>query len=137
MRRLSLGFSWKSVSQDMNRSNVDFPPETSSAGSKQPVVFASRGNVVELNVPKEKPAQRTNSIDVHVGGRLRMKRLSCGLSEQALAAAAGVSVAHLHRLETGALRIDARLFADLARILHTPPSYFFKKWPREIELPSG
>ena len=121
----------------MTMSNVDFIPETSSTSSDQPVAFAGKGNVVELVVPKEKPVQKTNSIDAHVGGRLRMKRLSCGLSEQALAAAAGVSVAHLHRLETGALRIDARLFADLARILHTPPSYFFKKWPREIELPSG
>jgi ribosome-binding protein aMBF1 (putative translation factor) len=116
----------------MNRSNVA-PPGDISADQQQSLPRAA--NVVEFVAPRQKPAKAPSPIDVHVGGRLQMKRLACGLSEHELATAAGLSVTHLRRLETGALRIDARIFRDLARILGEPPSFFFKKSPRECTTP--
>jgi ribosome-binding protein aMBF1 (putative translation factor) len=125
------------------RSTVDPPSSIVASEWRRPIARSERRNVIELfgqngaaenGAIKNKAAPaKTNPIDVHVGGRLRMKRRACGLSQQNLAEAASVSVAHLQRLETGALRIDAQLFRDLATILNTPPSFFFNG---SIEAPA-
>jgi ribosome-binding protein aMBF1 (putative translation factor) len=114
----------------VSRSIANPPSPDETLQGKRPIARSERRNVIDLfakdGATKHKAAPpKANPIDAHVGGRLRMKRLACGLSQQKLAAAAGVSVAQLQRLESGAMRIDAHLFRDLTQILKAPPSYFF------------
>ncbi len=99
---------------------------------KRPIARREEGqNVIRLFAPARQPAAEPNPIDRHVGGRLRMLRLASGMSQQELAAALGVSVARLRRLEIGERRIDAYLFREIVKVLGAPPSFFFSQFLQE------
>jgi transcriptional regulator with XRE-family HTH domain len=67
-----------------------------------------------------------NPIDVHVGGRLRLRRTLLGLSQERLAEAIGVTFQQVQKYERGANRIGSSRLFDLARVLDVPVSYFFE-----------
>ena len=59
-------------------------------------------------------ALNPNAIDVHVGGRLRLRRLSLKLNQRALGKLVGVTFQQIQKYERGANRIGAsRLSADV------------------------
>lgn len=64
--------------------------------------------------------------DIHVGQRLRQRRLTLGLSQQDVADACGIRFQQIQKYETGANRVSASRLCDLAGILHVAPSYFFE-----------
>ena len=66
-----------------------------------------------------------NPIDVHVGGRLRMRRLAVGLSQERLAKSIGITFQQIQKYERGTNRIVASRLHDLARVLDVPVGYFF------------
>ena len=68
-------------------------------------------------------------IDIHVGARLRMRRLLVGLSQEKLGAALGITFQQIQKYEKGANRISASRLQELARILQVPPSFFFDGAP--------
>ena len=68
-------------------------------------------------------------IDIHVGARLRMRRLLVGLSQEKLGAALGITFQQIQKYEKGANRISASRLQELARILQAPPSFFFDGAP--------
>jgi transcriptional regulator with XRE-family HTH domain len=73
--------------------------------------------------------RRPNPVDIHVGGRIRMRRQVMGLSQKALAEAVDLPVQALQDHERGGGRVDsARLFA-LIRVLQVPVDYFFADLP--------
>lgn len=123
----------------MTRPIADTPQTPNTGGQwRRPIARGDDGhNVVRLFAPAQKPVAEPNPIDRHVGGRLRMQRLARGMSQQKLAAALGVGVARLQRLEAGERRIDAYLFRDLVRILDAPASFFFSGLPPEPPKPSS
>ncbi len=67
----------------------------------------------------------TNFIDKHVGMRLRRMRMFRDLSQAQLAAALGISLRQLQKHESGFQRIDARELAQICKVLHVRPSFFF------------
>ena len=64
--------------------------------------------------------------DVHVGGRVRLRRTMLGMSQTELSAAVGLAFQQISQNETGAIRIGAGRLYELSRILDVPVSYFFE-----------
>jgi transcriptional regulator with XRE-family HTH domain len=64
-------------------------------------------------------------MDIHVGSRVRLRRTLCGLSQEKLGDAIGLTFQQVQKYERGANRISAsRLFA-LSQVLDVPVSFFF------------
>lgn len=74
-----------------------------------------------------------NAVDVHVGGRVRMRRLYLGLSQSKLARALGLTFQQIQKYERGLNRISASRLFDLSRILDVPVSFFFDDMPEELD----
>ena len=76
---------------------------------------------------KLKPAGKKgpNPVDVHVGRRVRIRRVLCGLSQTALAEQLGLTFQQLQKYESGANRISASRLWQIAQILDVPISWFF------------
>lgn len=73
-------------------------------------------------------------VDVHVGRRLRDRRLRAGRSQEQIAEGLGVSLAQYRRYENGTNRMAASRLHDVARLLGTSVSYFFDEMPASIAL---
>jgi transcriptional regulator with XRE-family HTH domain len=66
-----------------------------------------------------------NPIDVHVGSRIRMRRLLLGMNQETLANALGLTFQQVQKYEGGANRVSASRLSAMAEILGVPISYFF------------
>jgi transcriptional regulator with XRE-family HTH domain len=64
-------------------------------------------------------------IDVHVGTRIRTRRLFLGMTQEQLASVLGVSFQQQQKYEKGDNRISAARLAAIADALRVPISYFF------------
>jgi transcriptional regulator with XRE-family HTH domain len=72
-----------------------------------------------------------NPIDVHVGKRIRVRRLLLGMNQETLANALGVAFQQVQKYEHGANRVSASRLSAMTEILGVPISYFF------VGLPGG
>jgi len=68
-------------------------------------------------------------IDVHVGKRVRMRRMMLSLSQSKLAGALGVSFQQVGKYEKGANRISASRLQQISHILQVPAPSFFEGAP--------
>lgn len=66
-----------------------------------------------------------NPIDVHVGSRLRMRRMLVGMSQEKLGESLDVTFQQIQKYEKGSNRISASRLFDIARILNVPIQFFF------------
>jgi transcriptional regulator with XRE-family HTH domain len=66
-----------------------------------------------------------NPIDIHVGNRVRMRRLLLGMNQETLANALGLTFQQVQKYEGGANRVSASRLSAMAEILGVPISYFF------------
>ena len=72
-------------------------------------------------------AQRSpNPVDLHVGGRVRMRRKVLGVSQERLAEALGLTFQQVQKYERGANRVSASKLYEIARFLSAPVAYFFE-----------
>jgi Predicted transcriptional regulators len=69
-------------------------------------------------------------IDVHVGGRLRLRRTLLGLSQTELARAVSLTFQQVQKYESGANRVSASRLYHIAEALDVPVSFFFDDVPR-------
>ena len=65
-------------------------------------------------------------IDGHVGKRIRLARLSRGISQEKLAEAIGVTFQQVQKYEKGSNRISAARLFECARFLGVDILYFFQ-----------
>ncbi len=79
------------------------------------------------------PAGNPNPIDVHVGGRVRLRRTLLGMSQEKLGDALGLTFQQVQKYERGANRIGSSRLFDLSRILDVPISFFFDDMSDEVE----
>ena len=89
---------------------------------------------------KQLPVSRTgkpNPIDIHVGGRVRLRRTLLGLSQEKLGAAVGLTFQQIQKYERGANRIGASRMYALSRVLDVPAAFFFEEMPPEISGTGG
>lgn len=68
----------------------------------------------------------SNHIDIHVGQRLRFKRIMLGMSQDQLGQAVGVTFQQVQKYEKGQNRIGSSRLYEFAKILRVPVSYFFE-----------
>ena len=66
-----------------------------------------------------------NPVDVHVGARVRTRRLLIGMNQETLARALGLTFQQVQKYEGGANRVSASRLSQIAEILGVPISYFF------------
>jgi transcriptional regulator with XRE-family HTH domain len=71
-------------------------------------------------------ADEPNSIDVHVGARIRLRRLLLGMSQGALGDQIGVTFQQVQKYERGANRVSASKLAQIADALDVPVGNFFE-----------
>src|SRR5882724_8526144 len=75
---------------------------------------------------KPKRGRSTATIDDHVGGRIRERRIMLGLTQQQLAELIGVTYQQAHKYERGINRVSAGRLYEIAGILSVPVSYFYE-----------
>jgi transcriptional regulator with XRE-family HTH domain len=75
---------------------------------------------------QRKTRGKPNSIDMHVGNRVRQRRTLLGLSQERLASALDLTFQQVQKYERGANRIGAGRLFELARALNVPVTYFFE-----------
>ena len=64
-------------------------------------------------------------IDVHVGKRIRVRRLFLGMNQETLANALGLTFQQVQKYEGGANRVSASRLSAMADILGVPIAFFF------------
>src|SRR6478752_402156 len=64
-------------------------------------------------------------IDIHVGGRIRTRRIYLDMRQEELARELGLTFQQVQKYESGANRVSASRLWEIAAILKTPLAYFF------------
>jgi transcriptional regulator with XRE-family HTH domain len=77
----------------------------------------------------EKGSRRANPIDLHVGSRVRLRRMLLGLSQEKLADQLGLTFQQVQKYEKGINRIGASRLFDLAQVLSVPVQFFYDDAP--------
>jgi transcriptional regulator with XRE-family HTH domain len=77
----------------------------------------------------EKGSRRPNPIDVHVGSRVRFRRMLLGMSQEKLAERLGLTFQQIQKYEKGINRIGASRLFDLAQVLSVPVQFFYEEVP--------
>ena len=78
--------------------------------------------MVETSINRRGP----NVVDVHVGGRIRLRRKLRGISQEQLAKALGLTFQQVQKYERGSNRVSASKLYEISRTLEVSTSYFFE-----------
>ena len=78
---------------------------------------------------EEKGSRRPNPIDVHVGSRVRLRRMLLGMSQEKLGEHLGLTFQQVQKYEKGVNRIGASRLFDLAHVLGVPVQFFYDDAP--------
>ena len=70
-----------------------------------------------------------NPVDVHVGRRLKMRRMMIGMSQEKLGNELGLTFQQIQKYEKGVNRVGASRLYDVARALGVSVQYFFEDLP--------
>lgn len=70
-----------------------------------------------------------NPINVHVGSRVRLRRMMLGMSQEKLGEHLGITFQQIQKYEKGTNRIGASRLQAIARVLSVPPAFFFEDAP--------
>ena len=66
-----------------------------------------------------------NPIDVHVGSRVRLRRMLIGMSQEKLGEQLGLTFQQVQKYEKGSNRIGASRLYQIAQILGVPVQFFY------------
>jgi transcriptional regulator with XRE-family HTH domain len=72
---------------------------------------------------------RDHTVDVHVGARMRQRRVLLGMSQSKVGDAVGLTFQQIQKYERGSNRIGSSRLYEFAKVLDVPVSYFFNKMP--------
>jgi len=64
--------------------------------------------------------------DVHIGRKMREKRVALGMSQAALAEQLGITFQQVQKYESGANRIGGSRLWDISRVLREQIGYFYE-----------
>ena len=70
-----------------------------------------------------------NPIDMHVGSRVRMRRMMLSMSQEKLGGALGLTFQQVQKYEKGTNRIGASRLQQISHILQVPVAFFFEGAP--------
>ncbi len=74
---------------------------------------------------EERNARRANTVDSHVGTRVRLRRMLLGMSQEKLGESLGLTFQQVQKYEKGVNRIGASRLFDLAQVLGVPVQFFY------------
>ncbi len=64
-------------------------------------------------------------VDVHVGARIKLRRMILGLSQESLGKALGLTFQQIQKYEKGVNRIGASRVFELSQLLDVPVQFFY------------
>lgn len=82
---------------------------------------------------KKKP----NPIDIHVGGRIRLRRNMLGMSQERLGESLGITFQQIQKYEKGTNRVGASRLQAISSVLNVPVSFFFEDAPGSVSPTTG
>jgi transcriptional regulator with XRE-family HTH domain len=88
----------------------------------------------------DRGVRRPNPMDVHVGSRVRLRRILLGMSQEKLGERLGLTFQQIQKYEKGVNRIGASRLFDMSRVLGVPVQFFYDEAPvaeRLLEMPMG
>jgi len=91
---------------------------------KSTEVFERIGSEVET-----RSARKANPVDMHVGTRVRMRRMLLGMSQEKLGELLGLTFQQVQKYEKGVNRIGASRLYELSKVLDVPVQYFYDEVP--------
>ncbi len=96
----------------------------------------SQDNVSKDLKPRRKATrqklERPRPVDVHVGGRVRLRRTMLGLSQEKLGDAIGLTFQQIQKYERGTNRMGSSRLWEMSRVLDVPVSFFFDEMGPEV-----
>ena len=76
-------------------------------------------------VDSDKKSGGPHPVDIHVGSRVRLRRMILGLSQDKLGDALGLTFQQIQKYEKGVNRIGASRMFQISQVLNVPVQYFF------------
>ena len=73
--------------------------------------------------------KQPNPIDIHVGSRVRLRRMMLSMSQEKLGESLGITFQQIQKYEKGTNRIGASRLQNIARVLSVPVAFFFEDAP--------
>ena len=73
--------------------------------------------------------KKPNPVDIHVGNRVRLRRMLLGMSQERLGKSMGLTFQQVQKYEKGVNRIGASRLFHISRILDVPVQFFFEEAP--------
>lgn len=98
-------------------------------------IIEIRGGVLKEGIimdNKKKP----NPVDIHVGGRIRLRRTMLGMSQEKLGDSLGITFQQIQKYEKGTNRVGASRLQNISSVLNVPISFFFEDL-QGVENPTG
>lgn len=91
------------------------------------------GNLVEDSGEEglQRGSRRANPMDVHVGTRVRLRRMLLGMSQEKLGEHLGLTFQQVQKYEKGVNRIGASRLFDLAKVLGVLVQFFYDEAPAD------
>jgi transcriptional regulator with XRE-family HTH domain len=77
----------------------------------------------------ETQGRKPNPMDIHVGSRVRLRRMVIGMSQEKLGEKMGLTFQQIQKYEKGTNRIGASRLYQLSLILDVPVQFFFEDAP--------
>ena len=71
-------------------------------------------------------------VDVHVGARVRLRRMLLGMSQEKLGEAIGLTFQQVQKYERGANRVGASRLYELSRVLDVAVGFFFEEFDANL-----
>lgn len=78
-----------------------------------------------------------NPIDIHVGSRMRMRRMALGMSQEKLARGLGLTFQQVQKYEKGANRMGSSRLQHAADVLGVAVPFFFEGAGGGLYQPDG
>jgi transcriptional regulator with XRE-family HTH domain len=76
--------------------------------------------------------RNANPIDVHVGNRVRMRRMLIGMSQEKLGDQLGLTFQQVQKYEKGSNRVSASRLFQMSQILGVTVQFFYDDMPGSI-----
>ncbi|WP_411816708.1 helix-turn-helix domain-containing protein [Hyphococcus sp. DH-69] len=97
---------------------------------------------IPQNAVKAEPAVQArpsgpHPIDVHVGARVKLRRMILGMSQEALGSALGLTFQQIQKYEKGVNRIGASRMFEIAKLLRVPVQFFYDDYEDEPLVGGG
>jgi transcriptional regulator with XRE-family HTH domain len=81
----------------------------------------------ESETEERSSSRRANPVDVHVGARVRLRRMLLGMSQEKLGEHLGLTFQQIQKYEKGINRIGASRLFDLSQVLGVPVQFFYEE----------